>query len=121
MAVNAVSLAIKEDTESGRGTIPSTGHNTAEEISISITGGHCLTLPVFNWTAKEKYIELGQFETEMTNIFLTKHCDISDAERVPIVKHLTGEREAPQLICTLDKIRARNMLSNTRALQNITQ
>ena len=32
-------------------------------------------------TVKDKYIELKHFEMKVTNIFLTRHHDISDADR----------------------------------------
>ena len=42
-----------------------------------------------------------QFELELLNIFLTKHCDVSDAEMVPIIKKKWLGRKGPQLICAL--------------------
>ena len=41
-----------------------------------------LTQPVFNWTSKDKYMEL-------------RHYDICDAEEVPIIKKLVRQGRSP--------------------------
>ena len=48
--------------------------------------GPSLRQPVFNWNVEDKYTELKNFEVEVTNIFITKHCNINGTERVPIMK-----------------------------------
>ena len=48
--------------------------------------------PIFNCAAKDKFVELKQFEPDVTNIFLAKYYDISDAERVILIKN-TSYRE----------------------------
>ena len=40
------------------------------------SGGPSLKQPVFNWGAKDKYLELKHFGMEVTHIFCTKHYKI---------------------------------------------
>ena len=40
---------------------------------------------------KGKYIELRNFKMEVTNIFLSRHYDIKEEERVSIIKHLANK------------------------------
>ena len=40
----------------------------------------------FNWAAKGCYTELQQFELQVSNIFLTKHYDINEAEKASVVE-----------------------------------
>ena len=50
-------------------------------------GRPSLRKPVFNLGAKDKYIEQKHFEIKVMNIFLTKHHEITDEEKVPIIKN----------------------------------
>ena len=48
--------------------------------------GPFLRKPVFNWAAKDNQIRLKHFGMEVMKPFPTRHYDMSDAERVPIIK-----------------------------------
>ena len=52
----------------------------------SITVGLSLRQPILNRATKDKCTTLKQFIVEAMNILIPKHYDISDAEKVPIVK-----------------------------------
>ena len=43
-----------------------TRHTIIADLVSSRTGGPCLEQPAYNWPAKDKYIELKQFEMEVT-------------------------------------------------------
>ena len=59
-----------------------------ETEAISHRTGPSLRQPVFKWNAKDKYMELRNFEAGVMNIFLAKHYNMNDTERVPIIKKL---------------------------------
>ena len=46
--------------------------------------------PTFHWTVKVKYTKLKDFETELTNIFMTNIYSISDWEKQTVMKLLLG-------------------------------
>ena len=56
---------------------------TLSKEARSRARGLFLQLPVFKWAAKDNYIKHpDHFEMEIMNIFLIKHSDITDPERV---------------------------------------
>ena len=46
--------------------------------------------PVFNWTAKDKYLELENFKMEVTEIFPTNVYDISETENATMIQNGLG-------------------------------
>ena len=44
--------------------------------------GYFLRQLVFKCTTKDKYLDIRNFEMEAPNIFLTRHYDINDAEKM---------------------------------------
>ena len=65
------------------------------KLATGRAGGLCLKQSIFNWAAKVKYTALKQFKLGEINIFLTKHYDISDTERVKIIKNCLGREHLP--------------------------
>ena len=61
------------------------------EVTKARSDRPSLKQPVANWAAKAKYIDLKHFEMEVTNIFLTRHYNIGNAAKVPIIKELAKE------------------------------
>ena len=107
-----VILAMTEVTES-RTAETSSGHAMATEQPRSRTGGPSFRQLTFNWTAKNKYTDLKQFELKVSNMFLTKHYDINDAEKVPIKKTLAGDR-GPTTVMYTNRQGARIMWYSNR-------
>ena len=62
-------------------------------------GGPALEKTSVNWSAKDRYIELFNFEMEVTNSVETKVYELTDKEKVPVIKEWLG-REGLQLIKT---------------------
>ena len=75
-----------------RRAVTGAGQATVGETARARSGGQSLMSLVINWTGK-KYIELKHFKMEVTNIFLVRHYDISEAENVPLIKK-SREKEA---------------------------
>ena len=69
----AIGQAAVEVTALAKSASEATRHKT----------GSSPTQQVFKWTAKDKYLELHNFEMEASNTFLTKHYDINDDEKFP--------------------------------------
>ena len=46
--------------------------------------------PTFDWIAKDKYIELKNFEMEVMNILMTNKYSLRKTENVPIIKKWLG-------------------------------
>ena len=57
------------------------------------TGSPTWEQPTFEWKATEKYHELCNFETEVTNIFLTNNYNIQEGEKVPNLNDLARPRK----------------------------
>ena len=49
--------------------------------------GQVLVKPAFNWGAQDRYIELMNFEMEVSNILETKVYELSEEEKVPVIKN----------------------------------
>ena len=49
-----------------------------------------LEKPSFNWNAQDKYIELLNFEMEVMNILEIKAYELTDEEKVPVIKNWLG-------------------------------
>ena len=75
----------------GRRQDTNTELNGATVVARHRTGpsiGH----PVSNWNTRDNYMELINFAMKVMNVFITRHYDISDTERVPIIKMTRKER-----------------------------
>ena len=81
-AAKATLLLINEE---GRRQSMSTKHSSVVENTRHRTGSSVMQ-PVFNWNAKDKYTQAKNFmKLEVTNKFVTKHCEIYDTEKVPVI------------------------------------
>ena len=78
-------MIVAENEENRRQVICASYHNAAGTIR-SQTGLPSLKKPVFVWNVKNKFIELKDFEMEVTNIFHTKCFELSDTEKVAMTK-----------------------------------
>ena len=50
-------------------------------------GGLALEKPSFNWSAQDRYVELLNFEMEVTNILKAKAYELTDEEKVLVMKN----------------------------------
>ena len=62
-------------------------------------GDLALEKPLFNWNVQDRYVELMNFEMKVMNILETKAYELTDKERVPVIKRLLGQ-ESLQLMKT---------------------
>ena len=80
-------FAMKEMKEEVTRSFTSTGNSNREESMRSRVSGSCMKQPVFDWNMKYVYIELKPFKMEGAHIFLTRHYELNDLQKVPIIKH----------------------------------
>ena len=78
----------------GRMTETSAAHTLAVERGQSRTGWSSLRQPTLDWAAKHRYAKIQQYKLEVLNIFLTKHYDMSKAEKVPVIMNSLGRETA---------------------------
>ena len=69
--------------------------------------GPALEKPLFNWIAQDRYVELLNCEKKVTNILETKVYELTDEEKVPVIKNHLGQ-ESLQLIKTFRMKRKKN-------------
>ena len=71
----------------GTGTRASTEHRNAANGMGPKVCGPSIKQPNFDCNAIDKYTELKNFEMEVNNIFLIFSYNVSDLEKVPIMKN----------------------------------
>ena len=88
-AATAVVMVMKEtDT----GTISGVNIASLRDVHRQRHGGPALKQLSFNWSAPDKYVDLLNFETEVTNTLLTKMYDITEEEKSPYLRSGQVER-----------------------------
>ena len=85
-AVTTVMVALKDIDV---GLQPATTASTTE-LQMQWHGRPALEKFSFNWNAKDRYNELLNSEVEVTNILKTKACELTDEEKVPVIKNWLG-------------------------------
>ena len=76
-----------------------------------------LSQPAFDWKVPERYVELSNFEMEVSNVLQAKAYDPDDEEEVPIIKNWLC-REELQFIQTLT-IAEKEACKSTTGLFNV--
>ena len=66
---------------------PQPPSTTAWESHIWRHSGPVLETPMFSWMMEDIYVELMNYEMEVTNILETKVYELTDEEKVPVIKH----------------------------------
>ena len=78
--------------EADTGSAPGNNAVSPGEVHSHRDGKPALSQPSFNWNATDKYGELLCFELEVMNIIQTKTCELTEEEKVPIIKNWLGRR-----------------------------
>ena len=97
-AVTAVMMALRDTDET---SCPATTA-TLTEPQRQKHGRQALERPLFNWNAQDRFIELLNIELEVMNILERNTYDLTDEEKVPVIKSWLG-REGMWLIKTFTK------------------
>ena len=48
-------------------------------------------MPLFNWNAQDRYVKLMNFEVEVTNILKMKAYQLTNEEKVPVIRNWLGQ------------------------------
>ena len=85
-AITAAMALVMVLGEAGVG--PRSAENTISprEVHRQRHGSPALKQLLLNWNATEKYVELLNFEMEVTNILQMKACELNEEGKVPIIK-----------------------------------
>ena len=95
---------------------PHTRISILEEHQRPRQVGSVLSQPVFDWKAPDRYVELLNFEMEVSNMLQAKVYDLNDKETVPIIKSWLS-REGLQFIQTLTLCGERGMQKHSWTVQ----
>ena len=86
-AAKATVITITEGNEGSSRPATNAWQTGMGEVMRTRTGGPLLRQLIFNWGARGKYTEVKHFEMEVMNFYLNKHCEMSEEEKVPIIKN----------------------------------
>ena len=73
-----------------KGPAPCMNAVSSGETDRQKHGGPAMRQPSFNWSAINKYIELFSFRVKVTNILWTKTYELTEEEKVSILKNWLG-------------------------------
>ena len=75
------------------GTQPTTTANY-RELQRQMCSRPIVEKPLFNWDAKDRYVELVTFDMEVMSILQTRAYELTDEEKVPVIKKLARSGES---------------------------
>ena len=103
VAIQVVTVVVRAMMEEDLSTKPHTRRSIPAEQHRPRQARPMLSQPVFNWKAPDMYVELLNFEMEVGNMPQVKAYDLSEQEKVPIIKNWLG-KEGRQFIQSLTNI-----------------